>query len=135
LKKIDLIFTCLFTIEAMVKIMAKGFMFNELGPVEAYIRSYWNILDGFVVMSSLVDLAMGLANINMSSLQSLKALRAFRALRPLRMIARDEGMRLVVNALLASLPSMSNVLLVCGLFIMIFGVMGVGIFKGTFFHC
>ena len=51
------------------------------------------------------------------------------------MIARDEGMRLVVNALLASLPSMTNVLLVFTLSIMIFGVMGVGLFKGTFFHC
>jgi voltage-gated sodium channel type X alpha len=68
LKNIDLIFTCLFTIEAMIKILAKGFMFNELGPIEPYIRSYWNILDGFVVMSSLVDLAMGLAGVNMSSL-------------------------------------------------------------------
>lgn len=44
-------------------------------------------------------------------------------------------MRLVVNALLASLPSMTNVLMVFSLFILIFGVMGVGFFKGTFYHC
>lgn len=44
-------------------------------------------------------------------------------------------MRLVVNALLASLPSMANVLLVCLLFILIFSIMGVSFFKGSFWHC
>ena len=44
-------------------------------------------------------------------------------------------MRLVVNALLASLPSMSNVLLVCSLFILIFSIAGVNFFKGTFYKC
>ena len=42
---IDIVFTCLFTIEAMIKIIAKGFMFNNLGPVEPYIRNAWNSLD------------------------------------------------------------------------------------------
>ena len=44
-------------------------------------------------------------------------------------------MRLVVNALLASIPSMTNVLLVCTLFILIFSIMGVNYFKGMFFYC
>jgi len=44
-------------------------------------------------------------------------------------------MRLVVNALLASLPSMTNVLLVCTLFILIFSIMGVNFFKGAFWRC
>ena len=51
------------------------------------------------------------------------------------MISKNEGMRLVVNALLASLPSMTNVLLVCSLFILIFSIMGVNYFKGQFFSC
>jgi hypothetical protein len=132
---IDIIFTCLFSIEATIKILAKGLMFNEMGPIEPYLKSYWNMLDAFVVFFSLIDLAMSIIGIDVTQLKSLKALRAFRALRPLRMIARDEGMRLVVNALLASLPSMTNVLMVFSLFILIFGVMGVGIFKGTFYNC
>jgi len=65
----------------------------------------------------------------------LKALRALRALRPLRVISKNEGMRLIVNALLASIPSMTNVLLVCSLFILIFAIMGVNFFKGTFYSC
>ena len=93
------------------------------------------MLDGFVVAASLVDLLFAILGVDMQQLQALKALRALRALRPLRVISKDEGMKLIVNALLASIPSMSNVLLVCSLFILIFSIMGVNFFKGTFFHC
>ena len=58
-----------------------------------------------------------------------------RALRPLRVISKDPGMKLVVNALLASIPSMTNVLLVCSLIILIFSIMGVSFFKGAFYSC
>jgi len=132
---IDLIFTFLFSVEALIKIIAKGLMWNNLGPITPYLRSYWNLIDAFVVLAALIDLTLAWMGLNMSSLQALKALRALRALRPLRMISRNEGMRLVVNALLASLPSMTNVLLVCSLFILIFSIMGVNFFKGSFHHC
>jgi hypothetical protein len=46
------------------------------------------------------------------------------------MVSKDPGMKLVVNALIASLPSMVNVLAVCILIILIFAVMGVNFFKG-----
>lgn len=39
---IDLCFTVLFFIEAMIKIIAKGFLYNSLGPVSPYLSSYWN---------------------------------------------------------------------------------------------
>ena len=53
----------------------------------------------------------------------------------MRVISKDEGMKLVVNALLASIPSMSNVVVVCSLVMLIFAIMGVSIFKGTFYKC
>ena len=70
-----------------------------------------------------------------SNLQSVKALRALRALRPLRMISRNKGMKLIVNALLSSLPSMTNVTIVCSLFILIFAIIGVNSFKGRLGFC
>ena len=53
---IDICFTVLFFIEAMIKIIAKGFFYNNLGPVLPYMDSYWNMLDAFVVAGLLVDL-------------------------------------------------------------------------------
>lgn len=135
LQVIDIGFTVLFFIEATIKIIAMGFAFNRLGPVTPYIRNTWNILDFFVVCASLIDLIFLVIGVDASSIQSLKALRVFRALRPLRMISKDPGMKLVVNALLASIPSMNNVLLVCSLIILIFSIMGVNFFKGEFYHC
>lgn len=62
-----------------------------------------------------------------SSLSSLKALRTLRALRPLRVASRLQGMKVVINSLFASLPALGNVLLVCLLFYLIFGIMAVNL--------
>ena len=137
LEIIDFVFTFLFLIEAMIKIIALGFFYSSI-PANAYIMSGWNILDFIVVTASMVDFIVLIQNSNSvdtSQLQSLKALRALRALRPLRMISRNEGMRLVVNALFASIPSMTNVLIVCLLFIMIFASTGISFFAGKFRYC
>jgi hypothetical protein len=156
---LDNCFTVLFTMEALVKIIALGFFFNNSSLREkgfvSYIRNPWNIIDLVVVIASLVDFIVTLqtlkeekiidapsdgkdqnaqANIA-SSLQSLKALRALRALRPLKMISRNPGMKLIVTSLLSSLPSMTNVTIVCCLFLLIFAIMGVDTFAGTFGRC
>lgn len=89
-------------------------------------------------MLSLVDLIFTLStdgNSTSDDLKSLKALRAFRALRPLRVISRNEGLKLVVNTLFASIPALKNVLLVILLILLIFAIMGVNFFKGTFYYC
>lgn len=51
MKIIDDILTFVFTAEMSLKIIAKGFIM--CGP-DSYIRSYWNILDFIVVVTSLV---------------------------------------------------------------------------------
>jgi len=70
-------------------------------------------------------MALTLSGSTSHSLASLRALRTLRALRPLRVASRLEGMKLVVNSLFASLPPLGNVLLVCLLFYLIFGIMAV----------
>lgn len=114
LQYVDDIFTFLFLLEATLKIVALGFCYNNFPGVQPYILNAWNILDFIVVVSSLVDFgfAASPSGADTGSLKSLKALRAIRALRPLRMVSRNEGLRIVVNALFASIPAMTNVLLV-----------------------
>lgn len=63
---IDISFTCLFTIEASIKIIAKGLLFNRLGPIKPYLRDVWNILDAVVVAASLSDLIFLILDIDMS---------------------------------------------------------------------
>lgn len=42
---------------------------------------------------------------------------------------------MVVNALIGAIPSIFNVLLVCLIFWLIFGIMGVNLFAGKFYRC
>jgi hypothetical protein len=60
----------------------------------------------------------------------MRGFRALRALRPLRMISKDEGMKTIVNSLLKAIPSLFNVALINILFFVVFGILGVQIFKG-----
>ena len=60
-------------------------------------------------------------------------MRTLRALRPLRAMAKMEGMKVVVNALVGALPDIFNVLVVCIIFWLIFAIIGINLFKGKFF--
>ena len=86
---IDGVFTFLFLLEAILKIIAMGFIHNHNKEERAYLCVGWNILDFLVVLASLIDFALGLANVSNNSLKALKALRTIRALRPLRVISRN----------------------------------------------
>lgn len=133
---LDQLFALLFLIEALLKIFAMGFFCNKFPGIKGYICNAWNMLDFTVVMCSLVDFGFSFSSsVDTSTLKSLKALWAIWALRPLWMISRNEGLKVVVNALLASIPAMTNVLMVCILFLLIFSIMGVNFFKGTLYSC
>ena len=65
----------------------------------------------------------------------LRVFRLIRALRPLRVINRAPGLKLVVQTLLSSLKPISNIVIICCAFFLIFGILGVQLFKGMFFYC
>ena len=134
---LDIIITFIFLVEAILKILSWGFLFNSYPGVTPYIRNGWNIIDFSVVVFSIIDIYMEYVSSygSIASLKSLKTLRAFRALRPLRMVNRNEGLRVAVQALISSLPSMKNVLILWILFLTAFAILGVGLFKGTFYYC
>lgn len=46
---LDMLFTVIFTIEAIMKIIAMGFFWNKLPGIGAYITNAWNILDFTIV--------------------------------------------------------------------------------------
>ena len=84
---IDYITTGIFTIEAMLKIIALGFLLNGK---RSYLRDSWNILDFTIVVSGLITIS-GQSNIGF-----FKVLRIMRVLRPLRLITRVKGLKLVI---------------------------------------
>ncbi|XP_061568549.1 voltage-dependent T-type calcium channel subunit alpha-1I [Cololabis saira] len=124
------IFTAIFVGEMTLKVVSMGFY---VGP-QAYLRSSWNILDGFLVFVSLIDIVVSMAG-GAKILGVLRVLRLLRTLRPLRVISRAPGLKLVVETLITSLKPIGNIVLICCAFFIIFGILGVQLFKGKFFYC
>lgn len=118
-KLANLVLTGFFLAELLIKIVARGLLYNQLrspanqrlGVTEGeeweitpYLKEGWNQIDALVVAISLVDAGYALSGAK-SQFAALKALRALRALRPLRVIRRFDQLRVVVNALLATIAA------------------------------
>ena len=86
----------------------------------AYFRNGWNLFDLLIVLVSLLATTSGLA-----------ALRAFRVLRILRVITVIPRMRVVVSALLDSIPGIASVGVVLALILYIFSVIAANLYGPT----
>merc|ERR1719187_105075 len=93
-------------------------------------------MDGTLVIISLVDATItAIVGQKSKIFDILRVFRLVRALRPLRVINRAPGLKLVVQTLLSSLKPIGNIVLICCTFFIIFGILGVQLFKGLFFYC
>ncbi|XP_051993086.1 voltage-dependent T-type calcium channel subunit alpha-1H-like [Xyrauchen texanus] len=132
LKVSNYIFTLIFVAEMTVKVVSLGLY---TGP-GSYLKSSWNVLDGLLVFVSLVDILVSLASSGGNRILGiLRVLRLLRTLRPLRVISRAPGLKLVVETLITSLRPIGNIVLICCAFFIVFGILGVQLFKGKFYHC
>ncbi|XP_042720803.1 voltage-dependent T-type calcium channel subunit alpha-1H isoform X2 [Lagopus leucura] len=126
------IFTAIFVVEMMVKVVALGFFSGE----NTYLQSSWNVLDGVLVFVSIIDIIVSMASAGGAKILGvLRVLRLLRTLRPLRVISRAPGLKLVVETLISSLRPIGNIVLICCAFFIIFGILGVQLFKGKFYYC
>uniref|UniRef100_A0A674JGJ6 Calcium voltage-gated channel subunit alpha1 H n=1 Tax=Terrapene triunguis TaxID=2587831 RepID=A0A674JGJ6_9SAUR len=126
------IFTAIFVAEMMVKVVALGFFSGE----NTYLQSSWNVLDGVLVFVSIIDIIVSMASAGGAKILGiLRVLRLLRTLRPLRVISRAPGLKLVVETLISSLRPIGNIVLICCAFFIIFGILGVQLFKGKFYSC
>lgn len=123
---IDIVSTSYFALELAMKVIVLGFALDEF----SYLREPWNILDGGVVMLSI--LALALAN---SGFTWVRALRTLRVLRPLRVISRIPQLKVVVNTVFQSTPMLGNVVAIASVFFLIFGILGMRLFMGKFHWC
>uniref|UniRef100_A0AAF5DMJ9 Voltage-dependent T-type calcium channel subunit alpha n=1 Tax=Strongyloides stercoralis TaxID=6248 RepID=A0AAF5DMJ9_STRER len=130
---IGYVFTIIFTLEMSLKVIANGCLFGK----GAYFKDGWNILDGILVIISLINIIFEmLVHIDSPKIFGvIRVLRLLRALRPLRVINRAPGVKLVVMTLISSLKPIGNIVLICCTFFIIFGILGVQLFKGMMYHC
>ena len=124
-------FTLVFTIEMLMKSLAAGFVIGRGN----YFSDNWNRLDGSLVIISLIDsFITTFGGRHESFFKVLRVLRLIRALRPLRVINRAPGLKLVVQTLLSSLKPISNIVVICCAFFLIFGILGVQVLIKIYFN-
>ena len=121
---IDIIFNAIFTLEMVLKMIGYGIW---KGP-GAYLKTGFNRLDCFVVLSSLVTYAVGDAI-------PVKTLRILRVLRPLRTIQRLPGLKLVITVILQSLPAIKYVCIIGFGMMIVLGITGMELFLGQMASC
>lgn len=118
----DIVTTVIFSIEIIIKVISKGFIFSK----NSYLRNPWNILD-FSIVACAGIYTFGISNI---SINVVKVFRLSRVLRPLRLISRNEGMKVTINSLIRALPNIFNLVMLNAFFFLLFGIMGITLFKG-----
>nr|CDS32307.2 voltage dependent calcium channel [Hymenolepis microstoma] len=139
LEYFDHAFTCVFTMEMILKLIDLGVLFHP----NSYFRDPWNVLDAVVVLGALVaffnrqaDGGTGIGRKATSkNLGTIKSLRVLRVLRPLKTIRRVPKLKAVFDCVVSSLKNVFNILIVYILFQFMFGVVAVQLFQGKFFAC
>eukprot|EP00198_Chlamydomonas_reinhardtii_P012109 XP_001701446.1 voltage-gated Ca2+ channel, alpha subunit [Chlamydomonas reinhardtii] len=111
--QIDYVYISIFTVEALLKIIAMGLVMEK----KTYLRDGWNVLDFLVVVSGFVNLAVP---------TNLTGIRTVRALRPLRTVNR-----VLVTTMLSSLPMLMDVFVLCAFCFFMFGIIAVQLFAGV----
>ncbi|KAA0174507.1 hypothetical protein FNF27_04103 [Cafeteria roenbergensis] len=130
----EVVFTAIFVAEILCSLVARGALLHP----EALWRSAWSVLDTVVVAVSAAALIVPAVTGGSSIAESLgwaAALRSVRALRPLRVIARNRGIKVVLNALLSSLPALGSTVAVLSFGMLLFAIAGVQLFAGAFREC
>ena len=112
-------FTAIFGMEFVVKGVAFGLSRKGNG----YFADPWNLLDFFVVVTSLIALAPNIPNVSV--------IRTFRVLRPLKSISQFPGLKRLVGGLLAAAEALTGVVLIFVFFLSFFSVVSLHSFKGV----
>ncbi|EQC33495.1 hypothetical protein SDRG_09004 [Saprolegnia diclina VS20] len=108
----------IFVTEMCIKIVAMGFIFGD----GAYLLDSWNRLDFIIVLSGMLSVF----NIKVGFV------RVLRVLRPLRTLHTFPGLKVLTNSLLASLPALGNVAILLAFIYVVFAILGMEIWRGTF---
>lgn len=118
----NIIFTIVFIIEAVLKLIAFG---------GSYFENAWNKFDFFVVASSIMDFV--LSALDSSSLDAVKVLpqlaRVMRVLRVTRLLKFAEGLQAIIQTIMFSIPSLANVFGLLMLIFFMFAVSGNSLFR------
>ncbi|XP_029813807.1 sodium channel protein type 5 subunit alpha-like [Manacus vitellinus] len=121
---IECVFTGIYTIEILIKIVARGFVWNEF----TFLRDPWNCLDLSIVIIMHVAVFIIIGNVSLFA--------SVRVLRTLKAISVIPGLKIIVNSLVESVKKLANMMIFTIFCLSIFALIGLQLFMGNLrFKC
>ena len=103
----------IFVLEALLKMVASS------PRVVGYFRDGWNVFDFLVVVLALIPVTGQFATIA----------RLVRLLRVMRLVSTIKDLRVIVTALVSSIPSVGHVIMLMGIIVYIYAIIGIHLFS------
>ncbi|KAN0117387.1 BcCCH1, calcium channel protein [Hyaloscypha variabilis] len=124
----DLSFAIIFSIEAIIKVIADGFFWTP----NAYFRSSWGLIDGIVLVTFWINVVTALTNDGSVS----RAVGAFKALRALRLLNVSDSARETFHSLIiVGIWKLLSAMFVSFALLIPFAIYGVNLFNGRMEIC
>ncbi|CAF3299981.1 unnamed protein product [Rotaria socialis] len=115
----EYVFTIIYSLEALTKCIARGFILQEY----TFLRDPWNWLDFIVITLAYITFFVNLGKV--------AVLRTFRVLRALKTVAVIPGLKTIVNALVQSFFSLRDVSVLSSFILSIFALIGLQLYMGA----
>ena len=107
------IILAIFVLEALIKMVASS------PRIAGYYRDGWNVFDFLVIVVALIPFAGQFATIA----------RLARLLRVMRLVSTIKDLRVIVTALVNSIPSVGHVIMLMGIIVYIYAIIGYHLFS------
>ena len=118
LEILNYIFTVIYTIEMIVKMIAFG---------KAYFKDGWCVFDFTIVLSAWIGIILlRVFSIDVGSISTI--IRSFRIARVLKLIKTAKNLQQIFQTFILAIPELANVGALLILFLFLFAVLGVSLF-------
>uniref|UniRef100_A0A674EGE0 Voltage-dependent N-type calcium channel subunit alpha n=1 Tax=Salmo trutta TaxID=8032 RepID=A0A674EGE0_SALTR len=119
LKYLNIVFTALFTLECILKIIA-------FGPLN-YLKAAWNVFDFVTVLGSITDILVTEIKVS-DKLINLSFLRLFRAARLIKLLRQGYTIRILLWTFVQSFKALPYVCLLIAMLFFIYAIIGMQVF-------
>ena len=115
MEQVNYIFTAIFALEAVIKVIALG---------KIYFKDGWNIFDLVIVIMSIASVFIS-NNTSLNLGGATTIVRTFRVARIFRLVKRAKSLKLVFNTFIITIPALANVGSLLLLLLYLYAVLGV----------
>ena len=123
INKINYIINILFSLEMLIKILAKGLILHKF----TYLRNGWNIIDCFICIYQWFKIY----NEDWGNLYVFRCLKFIGIMKDMTYLS---GLSKLVNSIIISLPTLGRVFLFLIFVILIFAILGIQLFNGIIYN-